>query len=570
MTGPIINTPSNVVVSPISVPIPGVSITDPAAATNPGLMSLTVTCADGMVSMSLAGAAVPGSPGKTITMQPTYANANAALASLRYVFPSTMTNDVITIVVWDQYGLSDTATIPVTLNAAAFPGDSTGVKAARIADFMERFGSNLYPMTSYPGTNFYGSSGNYTVAAITKALGWLTANASGTAFGSGLATLNRLWTYQAAQGEVDLQTIAAEIAQACPHGVAFTLVAGGAPSAGDSIPYQIAFAEASHNGTAPLNVAKGCVSYVEGYNEPNGIGGETAAQTAAGQQEYGSSVVWNYSDVRVASPSIVFGLPIPEGYMTGWMGSEQATIASNSEVYTVHFYPSGNIDFDDGSGRGGEMNDVFQGINLGYGKSKSQIITEWHPTEYNNIATQIYNPLYDAYYAPLYMLSAFRLGYLGYVWWALVDFNSSYTGNGLWPTDPTTNTPRNAAYVIRAMYALTGDTGATKRTFAPGMLNYTVSGLPPATSGSPNSGGQTMLFQNSAGRFFLYVWNSQPTPGGHSVPVTITFESMMASVTEYDLTTTPPSNLTAVQTMTNTKTITIQLNAGVRLLAIDY
>lgn len=562
MTGPIVVAPSEVTISTITVPITGVSITDPAAAANTGQMYLKVSCNNGTLSMSLSGVPVPGSSSKSIVMQQTFAETNAALASLVYECPLTISSaDTISITVWDQYGLSTTTNIPVMV--------SSGVTANRIADLMERFGVNLYPMTTYPGNNFAGSSGNCSVSAITTALGWLTADASGTAFGSGLATLNRLWTYQAALGQFDLQTLASEIAGGCPNGVSFTMTAGGAPGSNDSIPYQITVAENSHNGTAPLSgVAQGCIKYVEGYNEPNGIGGETAAQTAAGQQEYSSSPVWNYTDVEVVGPPIVMAFPYPENTLIAWLGGEQSIAASSTKVYNVHFYPSGNPDFDDGSGRGGAMNDAFEGTNLGYGTAKSQIITEWHPTEYNSLASQIYNPVYDAYYTPIYILSAFRLGYLGYIWWALLDYSVNFTGNGLWPTDPTTDTPRNAAYVIRAMYALTGDTGSTKHTFEPSSLVYTVSGLPPAVAGSPNSGGQTMLFQNSSGTFFLYVWNSQMAPGGSSVPVTIDFANTM-SITEYDLTTNPSANLTAVQTVANTKSITVQLNAGVRLLVIE-
>lgn len=143
---------------------------------------------------------------------------------------------------------------------------------------------------------------------------------------------------------------------------------------------------------------------------------------------------------------------------------------------------------------------------------------------------------------------------------------------GLWATDARTDTPRGPAYVLRAMYQLTGDTGSTKRTFSPGMLDYTVSGLQPAASGdAPNSGGQHMLFQNSSGKFFLFVWNSQQAPGGTTQQVTITFNShTMTSVVHYDLTNNPASNMTAISTQNAVRSLSFGLNASVHLFVITY
>jgi hypothetical protein len=88
----------------------------------------------------------------------------------------------------------------------------------------------------------------------------------------------------------------------------------------------------------------------------------------------------------------------------------------------------------------------------------------------------------------------------------------------------TALTLRNGALAIQAMYQLGGPASATKHTFTPGKLNYTTSGLPaPINAASPNTGGQTMLFQNDAGQFLLYVWDAQVAPGGTAVPVTISF-----------------------------------------------
>lgn len=456
---------------------------------------------------------------------------------------------------------------PITTTGAG-SGDPTGTQAYRIADMLEGFGFNIYPMTSFPGTNVYGcqASNDYTTASVIRACGWLTANAAGTLFGSGLTMLQRVWTYQPALGEIDLATWCQTVAQVT--GCKYTMGAGGAPGSNDSIHYQITQANNSHNGVSGwTGLARNSIAYVENYNEPNGIGGETAAQVATAQAEYAG-----FTGATVVGPSTVIGLPVPDGYISGYLGGDAAQVAANSSVWNVHFYPPYNPDFDDGSGRGGMFNDVYQGTNTGYGATKPQIITEWHPTLHNHSGNNVVQA-YDAYYAPMFILSAFRLGYLGYIWWSLYDFdNAGFAGTGLWPGSALTDAPRQTAYVLRAMYSLTGDTGgAVRHTFAPGKINYTVSGLPTPASGSPNSGGQTMLFQNSTGKFFLFVWDSQETPGGRAVPVVIDFNShAMSNVTEYNLANVNSTSPTVVQSINSCTSIVVSLAAEVHLLVITY
>ena len=136
---------------------------------------------------------------------------------------------------------------------------------------------------------------------------------------------------------------------------------------------------------------------------------------------------------------------------------------------------------------------------------------------------------------------------------------------------PTKLTLRNGALAIQAMYQLGGPASATKHTFTPGKVHYTTSGLPaPINAASPNTGGQTMLFQNDAGQFLLFVWNAQVAPGGTAVPVTIAFPShAMTKIVEYIITH-ASSNMTPVQTVTAASSITLQLAADVHLLVITY
>ena len=489
-------------------------------------------------------------------------------------------SQVVQITIANKSGEQVTPNASVSsLSQLGLPSDANGATAYRIADMMERFGFNLYPMDARGGNAFGAASTcNYTTDGIIHALNWLTADAAGNPGGSGLTTLNRLWTWQAANPpNLDLPGLAATIAQGT--GCKFTMTTGGAPNATDSIPWAAQAAIDSMNGVAPwTGAAKGSVIYVEGYNEPNNIGGETGGQTARGQAELYATLSPHASKIGVVGPSEVFGMPFPEGYINGSLGAtDVATVSASSTLYNVHCYPPYNPDLDDGSGRGGMFNDIFQGINAAYGTPKPQIITEWHPTLYASETTHKCDPALDAYLAPMFILSAFRLGYLGYVWWSLLDFNDTaaanggFAGSGLWQHDPSVDAPRPVAYALRAMYALTGDSGAAKRTFTPSKLDYTLTGLPAPKASAPNTGGQSMLFQASSGTFYLFVWNSQAAPGGTAVPVTLTFNShAMSSVKEYNISNGEASNLRPIQSTTNVGSVTMMLDASVHLFVIHY
>ena len=140
---------------------------------------------------------------------------------------------------------------------------------------------------------------------------------------------------------------------------------------------------------------------------------------------------------------------------------------------------------------------------------------------------------------------------------------------GLFPQSGT-DTPRQAAQVVRAMYVLTGDTGTDKLTFTPGSLEYTITGLPGPVSPSTFAGGQDLLFQNSTGTFFLYVWNAQVSPGGSSSSLTVTFGSSVSSATLYRISdsSSPSAPTTALQTVSGTS-ITWDMDANVYLVVIS-
>jgi hypothetical protein len=80
-------------------------VTDAFAAANPGSMFLSVGDATGALSMTGPnGTALPGSGSHTISFSGTFAQVNAALATLGYTAITTPGGDNITIDIWDQAG----------------------------------------------------------------------------------------------------------------------------------------------------------------------------------------------------------------------------------------------------------------------------------------------------------------------------------------------------------------------------------------------------------------------------------------------------------------------------------
>lgn len=440
-----------------------------------------------------------------------------------------------------------------TTTVSSTTGDSVGVTASRIADFMEKFGVNTFSAPDATSNPWGSLPADYTTGTVIAALNWLTA-------GSGLTMNVRENHYASSTWQ---PTWCPTVASATGARFSIAIGSGGATTDVASL---ISMASSSSNGT-------GWLKWLEGLNEPNtdfGAGTVPEATALSIQQNIWSSAQplnTNPFPVTIAGPSIAVGTPNPENSVFAYINNpDLTTLIANESVSNVHIYPVSQCDMDDGSGRNGLMNDYAQGMVVAY-PGKSTLVTEWHPTLFN-IEGHVLDPAYDAYYAPMFCLSAFRAGFLGWFWYSLFDF-ATFNLTGLFPQNATN--PRPVANVIRAMYSLTGDSGTGKRTFIPGKLDYTIGNLPAPLAGAPNTGGQSMLFQSSAGKFFLWIWNAQVDPGGSPVQVRITFNSRpMTSVTEYDLTTNPAANTTPVQTLNSVQSMTISLTASVHLLVIQY
>ncbi len=444
-----------------------------------------------------------------------------------------MSSGSATIVV-DGYTFTISVTGTVTTG-------TTGVQAGRIADLLEPFGGNTFSSLT-ADANLWGPwPADYSAPSVIAGMQYITNN-------SGLVMQGREYHYA---GRESIQAPWLKQVTAAT-GAKFTMCVGSNGSSSDVASLRTLAADPANN-----------IAWTEGLNEPNwdnGGGAVPKATALAVQTALGATSI---------GPSIVVGFPSPEswiapGYLTATEAAQLACAFSNG-----HYYPSTLPDLDNGEGRGGEFDSLIQGLRKAYG-AKPPMVTEWHPSLFNADATKRSSDALDAYYAPITLLSAYRLGVRGMFWFSMFDWKdpsqSGYMKCGLFPKTGGVS-PRPVASVLRALFTLTGDKGATKRTFAPGRLDYTISNLPPpVNTASPHSGGQHDLFQASDGRFFLIVRNAQAAPGGTATPVTIRFPTSSRAVKEYNITS---GSMTPVQSISAPSSIISQLDASVRLFIIN-
>ncbi len=446
--------------------------------------------------------------------------------------------------------------IPSGISVAG-TGDASGTQAARIADCLQRFGVNTFSKLDNNGYPWCwgGSQGDYDAKSTASAIKYIIGESGLTikdreyhrdveSSGSSLTSLQITWMH-----EVFSET-----------GSPFTIAIAADGKLTD-VPGMVSIVKDSVS--SGLNYVEG----VEGLNEPNNNFGsgtipvETtlAVQTALYQQVHAVA-----PNVNVVGHRLLSACRIPEGWLTGYLGKGIETILANSDSNNIHLYPPSSPNSDDGNPRGGTFSDVdaaFKKVLPG----KPEICTEWHPTLYAKSHKS--DPAYDAYWGPIFTISSYiDYDWKANFWFALFDYNKQSMKCGLFATSDENPYPVANAY--RALFQLTGDQGSNKSTFAPEKLDVTVSGLPPAPSGSPKAGGRWTLFENSAHQYFLLIWNEQADINSATTPVTVTFNSHpMAKVEEFNIT---AGNQTALQSLTNVKKMTVDLDTSLRLLRITY
>lgn len=456
---------------------------------------------------------------------------------------------------WDAaagYVLTATPAVPPVVIPS--PG-ATGVQAARLADMIEGFGLNTYSSPDASSSRWGSWPGDNSQASVVAGIKALSGN-------SGMVPQLREYHYPDERATLQATFCPAVFAET---GSRYTMALGGGADI-SAVPTIKALAQASAAGS-------GWLRRVEGLNEPNtdfGSGTTPPATTIAIQVALKAAMAG--LPIEVCGPSVVFGLPYPEGYMIpGYASALQMAQMGVGATANAHLYPPTSPDQNDGSTRGGAMRDTAQGITNAYAV-KQKIITEWHPTIFGDTGHNL-DPLYDCYYAPLFILSAFREGFEAYFWYSMVDFgwdirtSKVIYASGLWPQAGGV-APRPVFFTLQAMFQICPDRGADRHTFTPGRLDYKVTGGPGPDPGAPNTGTQTTLLQASTGTFVLYLENSQVTPEGPTTPVTISFPSRVPTAIKAYKVSDALSPSAVRQSLANAASITIPLNAAVWALVI--
>lgn len=449
----------------------------------------------------------------------------------------------------NSIGLSFSASVPATTGTTSgLPGDPTGTVPKRIADLLESFGVNCYP-NGQDGAGAGYNSRTDTIASYVTGLTYLTG-------GTGMGLTNRVYG--------DGSSSANETAQ-----VSFcTGVSAQMPNVKWCACWQ--WTNASMDTITQGLVSAGVCKFAEGPNEPNNSSQTnlTAAECVSAEQNL-------YTDFSASVP-IAAASVIDTGsntYEADYYGSLLTEAIQASTYWNGHDYPNS----------GAPSNDLWRrtGLIAGEGFPVSGVITEYHSLLYNTSTAQAGGDTLSGYYLVCGLLAAFLyFNTVAFIWYDMYDYGYNLSPPdyaypvGLFE-DYSPTTPRYPAQVMHNFFALCADASATRHTFAPSELNYTVTGLPAKWAGDggiASGGGQQALFQGSNGTFYLLIWNEQNALAtGTTETVTVTFNNVkMASVVDYSLTNGITVPATPIASYTNVGSLTMNLTTEVRLLVITY
>jgi len=450
------------------------------------------------------------------------------------------------------YAYCDDFVLTGPTNAASGSGTVTLTNASRIADCLQRFGVNTFSLLTNNGYawSWGGSAGQYDYPTVGRAINYVT---GGSGLTMNIREYHRDFGGTPAVAMTPLQeTWIRGVYQAT--GSPFTIAIAAYGTSND-VPGIVSLVEDSVS--SGLNYVK----WVEGVNEPDMYGPIASTDTANAQSLLFQQVHAITTNVTVMGPSIAVGLPYPDGWVTNYLGTNLTSVLGNSDANNLHVYPTESPNANDNSSRPGLLADFTTGYATVL-PGKPAINTEWHPTLYSS--TYKTNNTFDAYWGPIYFLSSVTdFKWQADFWFALYDYAPGMPCGLFVSSDAD---PKPVAKAFRALFQLTGDPGTNKTSFVPDQLSVTVSNLPAAPAGSAYAGGRCALFENSVGQFFLMIWNEQGTTNAATTPVTVTFNSnSVAKVEEFNITS---GSETAVQSLTNLQTMTVNLDTSVRLLRI--
>lgn len=393
----------------------------------------------------------------------------------------------------------------------------------RIADLIELLGVNTFSQIG--PTNTWGAyPADYNATSVIAALNYLTA---------GVFAL-RIREYHWAGKEAIQQPWLKQVV-AANLGTHVSLAIGANGSAAD-VPSMLALAADPACG----------IRWLEGINEPNndfGSGTISVANTIAAQQALAGATGQRFG------PSLVAGMPHPEGWITNYFGAQLASLLPLIDFVNGHYYPPHCPDL---TGDGTSLTDYVTGLGTAYGK-KPVSITEFHPTLY---ASAGLDPSLDPYYLLITLFRAAKLGINGLWWYSLFDYgdiSADGYASGFFPQSGAIN-PRPSAIALRNLCSAVADRGANLRTFTPGKLTISVTKAP---------GVDWDLYQISDGRFVVPIWYSSANLAAPAVSVNIALGVPASSATVVD-----PLNASGAALAKPTN-IPISLQPGVRIVIIQ-
>jgi len=362
--------------------------------------------------------------------------------------------------------------VPVT--PPVTPPTTEGIQAKRISDLIELFGVNTF--SSMDEHNTWGSwPADYKPESVIAALKYIVGD-------SGFALRIREYHYSnkyAMQAEW-----LPKIVSAFP-GTKVSLCPGANMNISD-VETMLDLSDNPANG----------IIWLEGLNEPNtdfGSGQVPVETTMAIQNG-----VWRANSARkIMGPSIVAGMPHPEGWITGYFGNQMDTVNTLMHEGNGHYYPPGNPDV---PATGWSINEYIGGLWTVYAQ-KSIHLTEFHPTLYNSEGNKPDQPGWsgdrDAYYTLLTLLRCGKNGTQGLWWYALFDYGTQYKC-GLFPTD-NENNPRPVADALKTLCTICADRG-DRHNFTTEKLAIEITGLTSAIDYD--------VYQTSDKAFIVPIWYS--------------------------------------------------------------
>jgi hypothetical protein len=386
------------------------------------------------------------------------------------------------------------------------------VTAIRDESFLDSFGVNIHLQSGVDG-NAYSN-----VTNVLNDLAYL-----------GITNV-RDAIYPVGAGQATFDAAYTALAQA---GIKFDLCVGSSNS-------DLTAAMAGINAFAKAD--PGAIKAVEGPNEINYF-----PFTYNGQTDQPAAIAFQTALYKaVHSDPLLAGVPVYD--FTG--GSTNEPISGLADYANIHPYPAN-----------GDQPDWYFGANntADYGAANlgPEVATE---AGYNSDTNATSGVSLDAQAKMTLnqLLDATQQGFSQIYLYELLDENADPNNTNSdqhWGLFNNDNSPKPVAVGIHNLEAILKDTAATATTFTPGVLPYTVTGLPWA--------GHTMLLEKSTGAFDIAVWNEQPIwdpSAGTEIAVAptsvvVSLGSTFAKVEVFA----PLQGAAPIQTLTNVSSVTLSL-----------